>query len=81
MIHKPGTIDDATLHRFVETMTTIHLQARGRVMLTFWRLSNFSRVPDEYFPMLEAILQEYPEPVHPPAFFGKPTPPVVLDQK
>jgi phosphonate transport system substrate-binding protein len=73
-VHKPGSLKEETIQRFVKSMTTSHEKPKGQVVLTYWRISQFMNVPAEYYPLLNSVLEEYPKPLQPATFVANPGP-------
>jgi ABC-type phosphate/phosphonate transport system substrate-binding protein len=72
IVYKPSAANEEMVRKFRDGLTTAHERVLGRQMLTLWRLSNFGHVPQEYSQLLNDVLKEYPEPMHPAAFFPEP---------
>ncbi len=61
-------LDAEAIRSFQDGMTQVHRHTLGRQVLTFWRLSRFEPVSDDYAKLLEGVLKVHPEPINPAAF-------------
>ncbi len=77
ILHKPGVLDGELVQEFRGNLLSAHEKSLGKQILTFLRLSHFSTVPEDYPPLLDAILKTYPKPVRPAVFIT----PVAADTK
>ncbi len=60
--------DAETIKSFQDGMAQVHRHVLGRQVLTFWRLSRFEPVSDEYAKLLAGVLKVHPEPITPSSF-------------
>jgi ABC-type phosphate/phosphonate transport system substrate-binding protein len=60
--YHPGHLDDEIIERFRQGMLSAHKNPVGRQLLTLWRLTGFQVPPDDYQPLLAAIVKRYPPP-------------------
>jgi ABC-type phosphate/phosphonate transport system substrate-binding protein len=72
IIYNPRAADDKVMDKVYKGLTSAHERVIGRQMLTLWRVTNFSKVPEEYEQMLTDVLKVFPEPVQPAAFMPAP---------
>jgi len=69
-IARADAADAETVKNFQEGMAQVHRHVLGRQVLTFWRLSRFEPVSDDYAKLLDGILKVHPEPITPAAFLA-----------
>jgi hypothetical protein len=55
-----GAIDEPTLGRFRNDLLQANQDAEAQRLLTLWRLTAFTQVPDDYERTLTAIAKAYP---------------------
>src|SRR5262245_10866959 len=72
--YRPGAVEGATLERFRTGLLNAHGSARGRQMLTLWKLTAFEQVPAGYEQNLASIARAYPPPQRPSEGHGEPNP-------
>jgi ABC-type phosphate/phosphonate transport system substrate-binding protein len=60
--YRPGAVDDATLDKFRNGLTTLNKARLGRELLMLWHLSAFEPVPDDYQQTVSDIVKVYPPP-------------------
>jgi ABC-type phosphate/phosphonate transport system substrate-binding protein len=58
--YQPGTVDDTLVQRFRDALLNAGQDARGRQMLTLWKLTGFETVPPDYERTLTQIAHAYP---------------------
>ncbi|MFO0809637.1 MAG: PhnD/SsuA/transferrin family substrate-binding protein [Gemmataceae bacterium] len=57
--HK-GTVDDATIRRFRDGMSTAHTSPFGKQLMGMWNISAFEPVPTDFSASLVALAKAYP---------------------
>jgi ABC-type phosphate/phosphonate transport system substrate-binding protein len=60
--YREGALDADTLKRFRDGMISANLSARGRDMMSIFKMTAFEPVPDDYGQMVAEILRHYPAP-------------------
>jgi ABC-type phosphate/phosphonate transport system substrate-binding protein len=58
--YRPGAVADELVQRFRAALLNANQTARGRQMLTLWKLTAFEPVPEDYAQTLADILRSYP---------------------
>jgi ABC-type phosphate/phosphonate transport system substrate-binding protein len=58
--YRAGGLDGETLGRFREGMLRANEDARGRQLLTLWKITGFEEVPEDYERTLAGIIKAYP---------------------
>lgn len=58
--YRAGALDDKTLERFRDGMIKSDQSLRGRQMLTFFKLTHFAKVPEDYERVQQEIAKAYP---------------------
>jgi len=59
---RPGTLDDATIRRFVDGMLTAHENESNQEIMAHIQITRFEKVPADYEKALAAIAKTYPPP-------------------
>ncbi|HEY1380632.1 MAG TPA: PhnD/SsuA/transferrin family substrate-binding protein, partial [Gemmataceae bacterium] len=60
--YRPGMIDEDTLRRFRQGMSTAHTTVMGRQLLSLMAMAGFQAVPPTYAQQLADVLKAYPPP-------------------
>jgi ABC-type phosphate/phosphonate transport system substrate-binding protein len=60
--YRQGSLDQATLDRFRDGMTTANRSERGRELMVMWKLTAFEPIPADFAQNLADILRAYPGP-------------------
>jgi len=63
--YREGSLAPELVARFREGMIAANKNARGRDMLSMWKITAFEPVPNDYQQMLNDILKAYPAPIAP----------------
>jgi ABC-type phosphate/phosphonate transport system substrate-binding protein len=61
--YRPGILDEPTLGKFRDGMLGANQSAVGKQMLTLWKLTGFTTVPEDYEQNLSDIARAYPMPI------------------
>jgi ABC-type phosphate/phosphonate transport system substrate-binding protein len=61
--YRPGMVEDNTVRRFRQGMSTAHTTALGRQLLSLWAMAGFQAIPPDYSQQLADVLKTYPPPV------------------
>jgi ABC-type phosphate/phosphonate transport system substrate-binding protein len=60
--YRQGALDNATLNKFREGMLTANQNARGKDLMSFWKLTAFENVTADFEQMITDIVRAYPPP-------------------
>jgi ABC-type phosphate/phosphonate transport system substrate-binding protein len=60
--YSPGKVDEDTLRRFRQGMSTAHATPLGRQLLSLWSMAGFQPIPPNYSQQLADCLKAYPPP-------------------
>jgi len=58
--YQPGVLDEATLRRFRDGLTSAHRTARGKELLNLCGITAFEEVPNDFEQQLVDIARAYP---------------------
>jgi ABC-type phosphate/phosphonate transport system substrate-binding protein len=62
VVYDPSTLDEGTVKKFRNGLLGAKDHTMGKQMLTFWKLTSFERVPEDYDSILTSIVKAYPPP-------------------
>ncbi len=60
--YRPGMVEDDTVRRFRQGMSTAHTTVMGRQLLSLWAMAGFQPIPPNYAQELADVLKTYPPP-------------------
>jgi ABC-type phosphate/phosphonate transport system substrate-binding protein len=63
--YQEGAIDDTALRAFRGGLLKAQQSAKGRMVLTLWKLTRFEKVPDDYPQLLDEVAKTYAAPPPP----------------
>jgi ABC-type phosphate/phosphonate transport system substrate-binding protein len=64
--YRAGKVDDDTLRRFRQGMSTAHNTPLGRNLMSLWSMAGFQPIPPNYQQQLADIMKSYPPPADAP---------------
>jgi ABC-type phosphate/phosphonate transport system substrate-binding protein len=60
--YRDGALDEAALKRCRDELLKAHQTLEGRALLTFWKVTSFQPVPEDFDRLLADVARAYPQP-------------------